>query len=115
MELKVKPLSVNDAWQGRRFKTEEYKAYEKNVFYRVPFKRIPEDVDLAAVYEFWFSNDASDIDNPVKPLQDILQKRWKFNDKRIVELIVKKRLVPKGQEYIKFDIFAIQNQLGTKS
>jgi Holliday junction resolvase RusA-like endonuclease len=95
MELKVKPMSVNDAWQGRRFKTDEYKAYEKQVFYRTPFKVIPKNVPLCAVYEFYFSNDASDIDNPVKPLQDILQKRWKFDDKRIVELIVRKRLVKK--------------------
>ena len=26
--IEIKPLSVNTAWKGRRFKTDAYKAYE---------------------------------------------------------------------------------------
>jgi hypothetical protein len=30
--LKISALSVNQAWQGRRFKTKKYKDYEENMF-----------------------------------------------------------------------------------
>jgi len=30
IEIPIKPLTVNKAWQGRRFKTPAYKQYEKN-------------------------------------------------------------------------------------
>lgn len=53
--------------------------------------------------QFGFSNNASDIDNPVKPLLDILQKKYKwFNDKNIRKMYVEKILVKKGDEYINF-------------
>ena len=32
MILNIKPMSVNEAWQGKRFKTNEYKQYEKSCF-----------------------------------------------------------------------------------
>ena len=55
-------------------------------------------------YEFGFSSAASDTDNPVKPFQDILSKKYKFDDKLIHEMNVKRAKVKKGGEYIKFKI-----------
>lgn len=52
----------------------------------------------------------SDWDNPVKPLQDILQKKYRFNDKDIIEASVKKVKVIKGQEYFKVKIESIKCQ-----
>ena len=34
--LMIKPLSVNEAWQGKRFKTNSYKSYEKDVMRLLP-------------------------------------------------------------------------------
>ena len=31
MIVNIKPLSVNQAWAGRRFKTPKYKAFEKEM------------------------------------------------------------------------------------
>jgi hypothetical protein len=39
-KLNEKPLSVNLAWQGKRFKTPIYKAYEKELLLRMPAKKI---------------------------------------------------------------------------
>ena len=36
MRIKIKPLSVNDAWQGRRFKTDNYKKYERDLMLILP-------------------------------------------------------------------------------
>ena len=59
---------------------------------------------LFVKYEWGFSSSASDVDNPIKPIQDILQKKYDFNDNRIWKLEVEKTKVKKGEEYIKIDI-----------
>lgn len=101
--LKIKPLSVNKAWQGKRFKTNEYKAYEKAVSLMLPKLEIPEG-DLHVFLEFGFSNAASDLDNPIKPFVDILQKKYGFNDSRIHKYTLEKKKAAKGADYILFDI-----------
>lgn len=105
LKIEIKPLSVNQAWKGRRFKTPEYRKYEKAVFLTLPKMEIPQG-KLSVVYEFGFSNKLADWDNPIKPFQDILQKKYGFNDSRIVSATVIKTVVKKGQEYISFDIKA---------
>lgn len=104
VKLNIKPLSVNQAWQGRRFKTKEYKAFERAVLLMLPRKLDIPEGEIKLCLEFGFSNSNSDIDNPVKMFIDCLQKKYKFNDKRITELNIKKRPVKKGAEYIYFRI-----------
>jgi Holliday junction resolvase RusA-like endonuclease len=101
--IQIKPISVNDCWQGRRFKTPHYKDYEAEVLAKLPNFTMPE-APLTINLEFGFSNSVSDIDNPIKPTLDILQKKYKFNDKSIYELKVIKKVVKKGEEYFSFNI-----------
>jgi len=96
----IKPLSVNRAWQGRRFKTDDYKQYEKELFYILPKLEIPKGklkIDFVVSYK----NKLSDIDNFLKPFIDILQKKYGFNDRNIYELSIKKEI---GEEFIEFNI-----------
>lgn len=97
---KIKPLSVNQAWQGKRFKSKAYKAYEAELLYKLPRKQLPKP-PYSIYFEFGFSNEASDLDNPIKILQDILQKKYGFNDKDIIEAYIRKTRVKKGEEYFK--------------
>ena len=99
----IKPLSVNKAWQGQRFKTNEYKTYEQHLLYTLPAAKLPK-APYSIYFEFGLSNALSDWDNPVKPLQDILQKKYGFNDKEIMMGTVKKYKVKKGEEYFKVKI-----------
>lgn len=99
----IKPLSVNECWQGRRFKTPAYKAYEKELLYTLPQKKIPPP-PYRISFEFGFSSSLNDWDNPIKPLQDILQKKYNFNDKEVFSAMVSKELVKKGQEYFRVKI-----------
>jgi Holliday junction resolvase RusA-like endonuclease len=101
--INIKPLSVNLAWQGKRFKTPIYKKYEKALLLMLK-KKIAVPEKMAINFEFGFSNVSSDIDNPVKPFLDILQKKYKFNDSKVYQLNIKKTLVKKGKEFIKFQI-----------
>jgi len=104
--IKMKPLSVNNAWQGKRFKSPVYTLYERSVMLLLPKLEIP-DGNLQIDFEFGFSNKASDLDNPIKPFLDILQKKYGFNDSRVWKATILKTIVPKGSEFIKFNIFEI--------
>jgi hypothetical protein len=110
VKINIKPLSVNQCWKGRRFKTDKYKIYERNLFTLLPDIEIPEP-PYKVYYEFGFSSASSDLDNPVKPLQDILSKKYNFNDKKIHEITIKRTKVKKNEEYL---IFFIESLLHIK-
>ncbi len=99
VEIKIKPLSVNLAWKGRRYKTQNYVQYERDVYYLLP-KQV--NITNKLYIDLGFSSNASDIDNPIKPFLDILQKKYQFNDNKIEILHIEKHTVEKGEEYIKF-------------
>lgn len=101
--VKVKPLSVNQAWQGRRFKTEKYKSYERELLLQLQPLKVP-DGHLSIYIEFGVFNARFDWDNGIKPFQDILQKKYGFDDSRIYTATVIKRKVPRGEDYIAFKI-----------
>lgn len=104
-KLDQKPLSINEAWQGKRFKTPAYKAYEEAMFLLMPKGKIDPEQMLRVEFFFGFSNKASDLDNPVKLLMDIAQKKYGFNDKNVFELNVRKCIVKKGEEFIHMGIY----------
>lgn len=102
-KINIKPLSVNLAWQGKRFKTPEYTKYEQKVLRLLNSKLLPTPPYKLNI-EYGFSNKASDIDNPTKLILDILQKKYKFDDKEIYELNLIKKIVKKGNEYFEFNL-----------
>lgn len=106
IKIEIKPLSVNEAWQGKRYKTEAYKAYEKHLLLLLPKMAIPTG-EMKIVFEFGMSNICSDIDNPVKPFLDVLQKKYWFNDRYVMEMEVRKIKTEKGGEYVKFQLIGI--------
>jgi len=110
INLKIKPVSVNQCWKGRRFKTDIYKGFENELYYRLPKGLLKSD-KLRVKIEFGFSNKSADFDNPIKPFMDILQKKYEdFDDKQIYEAHIRKVIVSKGSEYIKFMFEILDNQ-----
>ena len=109
IRVDIKPMSVNDAWKGRRFKTDKYKAYQKHLLLILPKIVVPPG-KLKLILEFGMANELSDIDNPVKQFLDTLQLRYWFNDRDIWELEVKKIKVKKGEDYVKFEFISINNK-----
>jgi len=102
--IRIKHLSVNRAYQGRRFKTPELKAYQQEVNYLLPKTlKIPKG-KLRIFYHFGVSSKATDLDNCIKALQDILAEKYQFNDKMIYHLEAIKSDVKKGEEFIQFEI-----------
>jgi len=103
IQLNIKPLSVNESYTGRRFKTDKYKNLEKAVLFMLPKITLPEP-PYKLYFEFGVSNAIADLDNPCKSIQDILSKKYGFNDRLIYELNIKKVITEKGKEFIRFKI-----------
>ena len=102
VKINIKPLTVNQVWQGKRFKTPAYKGYEKGALILMPRMDVPPG-KLRLTITAGLSNAASDIDNIAKPFIDILQKKYGFNDKLIYQLILNKQIVKKGDEFMEFE------------
>jgi len=104
--VELKPLSVNAAWKGRRMRSHLYNAYEKTLMLILPKVNI--ELDKKKRYQItlkWgFSSASSDWDNPIKPTQDVIAKKYGFNDKLIKRAIVEVENVKKGKEYFEFNI-----------
>lgn len=103
IRIKVKPLSVNEAWQGKRFKTIKYTTYENYVLCLLPDLEVPPG-KLQLNINYGFSSKLSDVDNPTKLVLDILQKRYNFNDRDIFRIILNKEIVSKNDEYFEFNL-----------
>jgi len=105
----IKPLSVNQCWRGRRFKTPAYKEYEKKLLGLLPEDLYVSSNGKLVIYiTFGFSSKMSDYDNAIKAFQDVLQKKYSFDDNRIYEAHIYKDIVEKGSEYIKVRIEKIK-------
>ena len=103
VKVDMKPLSVNQAWQGKRFKTPAYARYTRDLQFLLPKFKLPEP-PYHILFEFGFSSKLSDWDNCIKTTQDSIAEKYGFNDKLIRKGTVTTEIVPKGKEYIKFDI-----------
>jgi Holliday junction resolvase RusA-like endonuclease len=57
---------------------------------------------LSLTIVFGISNSRSDLDNLAKGLLDGMQFRYDFDDARIFDLHMYKRIVPPGREFIDF-------------
>ncbi len=106
MIIKIKPISVNQCWQGRRFKTKLYKSFEIELLSKLKPLEVPAG-KLQIFIKFGLSSKNADWDNPIKPFVDILQKKYGFNDNRIKRAIVDVVRTKKGEEYIDFEIRAL--------
>ena len=104
--IQIKPLSVNEAFKGKRFRTDKYDIFIRNMLFLLPKQiDIPNQNNIKLAIEFGFSSKASDIDNCCKSFIDCLVKKYKVDDRYIYEMHVFKSIVKKGEEYIKFKIY----------
>lgn len=102
-KISYKPISVNACWQGRRFKTPKYKQFEKDMLFLMPRIVLPAKPYHISM-RFGVSSPLSDVDNPVKPTMDLMQKKYGFNDRDVMSIFVEKEIVSKSAEFIEFEI-----------
>lgn len=107
--LDIKPLSVNQAFTGRRFATEKYKKFKTDISYLLKPCKIPICDAYRLTLTFGLSSPLSDGDNCIKQTQDALADKYGFNDKKIREWHVYAKKVSKGQEFIEFELEPLVN------
>jgi len=106
VKLEIKPMSINNAFKGRKFRTKEYDVFIIKCLRLLPIKiDIPDEKNIKIALEFGFSSRASDIDNCVKTFIDCLVKKYKVDDRFIYEMHIFKTIVKKGEEFIRFKIY----------
>lgn len=109
--LPITPMSINKCYQGRRFRTKEYKAWQEHGIYLLKGQ-----YGLSGKFHVkikWYKKTvaSTDIDNPVKPVVDLLVKSGVIPDDRyIYKLEVEKHKTPEGQEdYYDIEILPFPN------
>ncbi|MCP4909197.1 MAG: RusA family crossover junction endodeoxyribonuclease [Bacteroidetes bacterium] len=116
--LPLKPLSVNAAYtatvkkvksaRGYKYhpsmqKSKAYKQYAKDLpLLLPPMHQLPPG-KLVFIVKFYFATAASDIDNPIKAMQDLICDYYGVNDNKIYMLLVEKHVAGKGNERIEFE------------
>ena len=107
-KIPQKPLSVNEAYQGRRFRTKKYLQFTQRVQALLTKlrPRKPPEGEKYAHYQWGVSNNGADIDNPTKTFQDVLFDFWgiKTKDHTINFMVLEKHKVKKGKEFIGFKV-----------
>lgn len=98
--IRVKPLSINKAFKGRRFKTKASKQYDKDVKEAIAGnKATPIKTKWYEVrYQFWLKNFGnSDYDNFIKQVQDCLVRSGFINnDNHIKKAVIEKFRIEEG-------------------
>lgn len=109
--IQVKPLSTNALYTGRRWKTQEYRNYNQLVLFHLKNTKLTlkEGSKVFLYIKVGVSYSGADLTNTVKGFEDIISKRYGFNDNRNFRTFLEKEVVKKGEEYIEFNIF--ENEL----
>lgn len=105
--IPIKALSINAAYTGRRFKTPEYKSFEKIVGWELKSQNIKKKSGWIEIsYKFHLSNFmGSDVSNFIKITEDVLVKCEIIDDDRFVKRFVAEKFkVKKGKEKIEIQI-----------
>lgn len=118
IELRIKPLSVNRAYAAVRVggraslaKTSEYKQYTKDLPLLLPSHLQLPPGKLVFIIKFYFATAASDIDNCIKSMQDLICDYYGVNDNQIYLLLVEKHTGHKGNERIEFEFLAYDESM----
>lgn len=109
IRLDLKPLSVNRAWQGRRYKTPEYASWSDSAAWILKANRLETLEGPVSLTVRWFMKTAemSDIDNPLKVLLDAIVRAGLIKDDRqIFKLTVEKK--KSDTDYIEIELVKIE-------
>ena len=111
--IDIAPLSQNQAWAGKRYKTVDYKKYEEllvNYFRLLDLPKIAPKEKFCVYYE-WHITNRVDNSNCVKLFEDILCKYLQVNDRDVEAFYSRKKVVKKADSSIRFAIFASEYDL----
>jgi len=99
--IPVKPLTNNQAWAGRRFKSAKYKQFEKDVDKLLPKAKNTIKGEVEIHYTFHIKNyGLTDIDNLIKATQDLVVKKGYIEDDRKIVWLSAEKIKSKEEKII---------------
>lgn len=106
VSVQIKPMSINAAFKGRRFKTPECEDYESDLWSLLPREeKVTGKVEI--VYRFFLVNHSrTDYDNMIKVTQDIIVKKGYIeDDRKIYRATIEK--IPSKEDRIEIEIYPL--------
>lgn len=109
-EVFKKPLSVNRLWQGRRFRTKEYKKYSEDVLFLLSMYDKKHTGWVGVELEWYIKNyKMSDEANFLKAFLDLLVKSGIIEDDRFIKWHRSEKFKSK-KEFIRFRIVELPEE-----
>lgn len=106
VHLKAAPVSTNQLYVGKRWKSKRAKQFEHNVANQLAVfcadKTLPAG-ELSIAFRFGTTR-RQDVDNSVKCVLDVICKHYGIDDRRFTGISLVRVPVPKGSEFITFRI-----------
>ena len=104
--IPLKPISVNCAFQGRRFKTKACKSFEQTALMFLPVCQTAIKGWCAIRYSFFLKHwKTTDADNLVKVIQDLIVKQsYIEDDRKIIQYLIEK--IPALKDKIEIAIYS---------
>lgn len=124
IKLELKPLSVNEAYDpiavrrgnkyiGQLVKSKKYVRYAKDLPLLLPsYLQLPPG-KLVLLIKWHFKTAASDYDNPIKPMQDLICDYYGVNDNQIY-MGIQQKLTGYKQPFISFEFLAYDESMFDK-
>ena len=105
IHLKIKTVSTNAMYRGRRYKSKEARQFEHDIalLLAVKARNTLPDGELCVHYRFGTSR-RKDTDNNIKLLQDAICKHYGIDDSRFAAHTAVRVPVKKGEEFVTFCI-----------
>lgn len=103
IKINIRPLSVNEGYTGKRWKTKAHRCWHNSVLHLLP-RNIELPKPPFKIYLTFGITNNFDWDNGIKFICDCIAEKYGFNDKLIRAGNIETELVGKGNEYIEFDL-----------
>jgi Holliday junction resolvase RusA-like endonuclease len=110
LEIPYPALSTNKIYAGVKRRSHYYKKFRKNVlgYLEEEYGGVQRDLCLTGNLQLHmivgFSSPLSDLSNSVKAIEDCAAEFLGFNDRYIARILLEKRMVKKGSEFITFNL-----------
>ena len=114
LKIPYPALSTNKLFSGQKHRSHYYRKFRGKIFSWLEEESKDKYAltgNLRLVMIVGFSSSLSDLSNSVKAIEDILAEYFKFNDRQIVEMHLFKRLVHRGEEYMKISITKVNKNI----
>ena len=106
IKLDLNPISTNRMYSGRRWLSQPALQFREDckVMLIAQRQHIPDTSgDLMIRFKFGISRD-KDVSNCIKLVEDVICEVYGIDDSQFLGLMAEKVRVPKGHEFIEFDI-----------